>query len=125
MTQTIRSHNPIFVNRINKPKISDSLTSNEINVMNTSNAPIHLDVIANINLPRHSNAKRKYSSKSPCSVCGHGVRARKIFCATCKSVTHPGCIDGFTNAIFDILTTNNVKLYTNVIYVLMGRKIMK
>ena len=57
--------------------------------------------------PYQSVQKRKYTHKYKCYVCSGGVRARRVHCKSqCGRLAHPKCIDGLTNAIFDIFSVN-------------------
>ena len=57
-----------------------------------------------------ANKKRKYSVKFPCQKCQKGVRSRLISCKSCKSISHPKCINGITNIIYDNLSANNEQI---------------
>ena len=64
--------------------------------------------------PYQSVQKRKYIHKYQCYKCGCGIRARRIHCDNqCDRVAHAGCIEGLTNAIFDIISANGEQIKHN------------
>ena len=64
--------------------------------------------------PYQSVQKRKYIHKYQCYRCGRGIRARRIHCENqCGRVAHAGCIEGLTNAIFDIFSANGEQIEHN------------
>ncbi len=58
--------------------------------------------------PNQSVQKIKYTHQFSCYVCAKGIRSRRVHCqGGCGTVAHAGCIDGITNAIFDIFSANS------------------